>query len=261
MATQRILMKPGQKPIEVFIPTRGRRDNQITINELDCSKFKVWVVHEPEERPYDLPDHVESLVYHGGGGLSAKRDFIYAFAKDRDVICVQIDDDCRIYRREDGAGSYLQKQSDISELLCMIQLAVSEGYLHGGISQRAGNNREPANMKENAKVVCFMWHYGVDVFFGETFVMADYNTTLALLTSGYPNLVFFEWCCNQSSGYKGGCALYRTKEMVKQVAEYLEKKYPGIVTAEVKYTKGKGVFGGKRTDVRVQWKKAFKESR
>ena len=76
MATQRILMKPGQKPIEVFIPTRGRRDNQITINELDCSKFKVWVVHEPEERP-----SVSRLMMIAGS--TAERMVLAAICKSR----------------------------------------------------------------------------------------------------------------------------------------------------------------------------------
>ncbi len=243
--------------VEFYIPTRGRRHRQVTLDELDTTKAKFWVVHREGERPYNLPDEVESLVCLEEG-LSVKRDFIYQHAAARDVICVQIDDDCRLYKRTDGPGSYLEKVTDVTELVAVIQQAVADGYFHGGLSQRTGNNREPEYARENGKIVCFMWHYMVDVFFGETPVMADYNVTLDLLTRGYKNLIFYEWCCNQSSGDEGGCAFYRTKQVVEDTAHFLAEKYPEVCRTDVKFSTGKGIFGGKRTDVRVQWKKAWR---
>jgi hypothetical protein len=81
--------------------------------------------------------------------------------------------------------------------------------------------------------------------------------TLSLLELGYPNLISFKYMHDQpTSGSKGGCERYRTKEMLDQEARKLQDLHPGFVSIVEKSTKH-AWGGGKRTDVICYWKKAF----
>lgn len=64
------------------------------------------------------------------------------------------------------------------------------------------------------------------------------------------------YCSDQAgSGAAGGASLYRSLDALAESARWLEERWPGIVKAVERTTKG-SFGGGTRVDVRVAWQKA-----
>ena len=87
--------------------------------------------------------------------------------------------------------------------------------------------------------------------------MEDFHVTLSLLELCFPNLVMQDFACGQAaSNAPGGCSLYRDAKLQSQAAMNLAAAHPGFVKVVTKNAKSwQGM--NTRTDVRVQWKKAF----
>ena len=74
------------------------------------------------------------------------------------------------------------------------------------------------------------------------------------------NVCLNEWVHNQGgSGSAGGCSTYRTPEIQAEAAHKLHEHHRPFVKVVKKTTKT-AWGGGERTDVIVQWKKAYKIS-
>jgi hypothetical protein len=91
-------------------------------------------------------------------------------------------------------------------------------------------------------------------------VMEDFDFTLTLLENGGRNAVTLDYVWNQTgSNQPGGCSDYRTAEVQAKAAKELAKLHPGVVKVVEKEVIGKTSWGGMktRTDVRIQWRKAY----
>jgi hypothetical protein len=87
--------------------------------------------------------------------------------------------------------------------------------------------------------------------------MADFHCQLILLEAGYRTVCIQDYCWDQtSSNATGGAKGHRTEELQRRTAETLTRAHPGLV--RLREVKAKS-WGGLaiRTDVEVQWKKAF----
>lgn len=93
------------------------------------------------------------------------------------------------------------------------------------------------------------------------FFMEDYHMTIQLLRAGLPNIVSRVYRVNFGpSNAKGGCSEFRTPEAMKEASKLLESLHPEFVKAVEKETK-MSFGGGKRWNVRVQWRKAYESSK
>lgn len=257
----------SQPDFAVYIPTLGRVNMQYTLSELAFTDAKVVLVTSYEE--YEAHKKLGRQVIgtpEGLKGISNTRQWIMENVPERYVV--MMDDDLTFSaRRTDDPTKFHEPMShQYGDMLSILRHMLQYTYVHVGVSMREGANRDIAAIRETTRM-CRVIGYdrlkflelGID--FRHSTVMDDFEATLQLLTKGHKNGVLNSFVQNQKgSGTLGGASLYRTLEVHKQAALTLEQRYPQYVTAVEKTTKT--AWGGAtRTDVRVQWKKAYEESK
>lgn len=250
--------------ITFVINTLGRVNKQITLKNLpkEVRDIVFLSVQEQEKDLYGdqrlivLPPHIKDLP--------ATRQWLIDNVSTRYLVIM--DDDLSFFTRRDNIHTKLHKvePDEISAMFKMIENKLYE-YPMVGISSREGNNHVVNNEKEVGRS---MRIFGLDLQvvklinarFDRTKTKEDMDMTLQILRAGYCNLVSYKWANDHvSSNAPGGCALYRTLELMKSDAEILKKLHPEFVTVVEKTTKTS--WGGcLRTDVRIQWKKAYNSS-
>ena len=177
-------------------------------------------------------------------------------------LCM-LDDDLRFFVRRPDDNTKFTQASDES-ILAMFS-AIGGHLLTSplvGVCAREGGNRITTPIVNNTRILRLL-AYDVAVLrkehikFDRLPVMEDFDVALQLLEKGYMNTVCANWCHDQGgSNTAGGCSTYRTMAIQKQGAEGLKALHPNFVTLVTKTTKT--AWGGQtRTDVQVQWKKAF----
>jgi hypothetical protein len=177
----------------------------------------------------------------------------------RIIVC---DDDLKFAMRR-GAGTTLSSASvsDITDAIDWVYRALAT-HAHAGISARFGNNTVDANVKTIGPIRSILG-LRVDVLRAHGVradrlpSKADYDLTLQLLELGYANVINYRYTHDQVGGpsLPGGCTSYRGNAMHTEAAVGLAKLHPDVVTTVVK--DAKQWDGMARTDVRVQWKKAY----
>jgi hypothetical protein len=155
--------------------------------------------------------------------------------------------------------------SEIGGMINLLYKWLRDGFVHVGISSRNGNNRIEADYVDVARMNnAYAYDREAVLACGARFdrlkVMEDFDITLTLLEKGYPNRVTYEYAWGQRrSGDEGGCSLYRNDEMQREAALELARLHPGLVKIVEKESKEAwgGFESSTRTDVNIQWKKAF----
>lgn len=260
------------KDFLIYIPTRGRIENQKTLNNLPSwlhSKVRLVTPEKeaealaqcyPHMRKYILPVPVQ--------GIGKTRQWIVENSKARYGLF--LDDDMDFcYRLDMASPKLVILRPDDQQMTKLFEWTYEElktGALHVGISARQGNNHVceevvEATRMNNAYAYDLKRLEKTGVRFDALPLMEDFYVTLGLLTRGYVNRVTYRWCWNQSGSNKaGGCSTYRTGEMQAKAAKLLQKAYPAFVTLVEKESKSNWSGMKTRTDVRIQWKKALNSS-
>jgi hypothetical protein len=102
----------------------------------------------------------------------------------------------------------------------------------------------------------------LNVEMGRISVMEDFDLTLQLLRKGYPNRVSYQYVWNQrGSGAEGGCSSYRTAELQTKSAQLLQQYHPEYVSLVTKSAGSVWKDMEERSDVNVQWQKAYEDGR
>ncbi len=253
----------------IMIPTRGRVSEQVTLNILPPSlKRNVVLLVDYEEFDdysfeYDGICQVE-CVPKGISGIAAVRQYGIEICKTSFLFL--LDDDMMFYKRQPNSISLkYSTDEEVEEMFgILIDTMGFDEFTMVGLSARQGNNH---NTDDYADVTRQMNFHGVNIKkfkehglrFDGSEVMEDFNLLLDMFTQGIPNRVFYKYCWGQkSSGADGGCSLYRTPELQRKCALALKDKYPDFVTVVEKTSKSGWKGLETRTDVRMQWKKAFK---
>lgn len=251
--------------MKVFIPTMGRLNEQPTWGSLNgngvCDVTLVCPLNELERHrdrgrnAISPPDSVTRIA--------PTRKWIMENAADDNYIVMMDDDLTFAVRRDDDPTRFRPAgKEDISDMLVRLAALFAKGASHVSIAMREGANRNTEEVLYNTRVARVIG-YNREVFLNEgadftnSTVMDDFEVTLHLLTRGHANVVLNSYVQNQkSSGSPGGASLYRDLAMHKAAAEKLASRYPKFVKTVVKTTKT--AWGGAtRTDVLVQWKKAY----
>lgn len=149
-------------------------------------------------------------------------------------------------------------------LFNIITSLLRDGWIHGGVSAREGNNRSETDYKVVCREMRFHFYnagvvreLGFD--FRRTVTKQDFDFTLWMLRRGIPNVVIYKYMQGQPGSSKnGGCSWYRDDKVMQEGARRLAELHPGLVRIVEKATKH-AWGGGVRTDVTVAWAKAYKE--
>lgn len=246
----------------------------MTVSNLsrNCRERTFLVVQQREEAAWlrrGIPDRVQLLVLPEEiQTLSPTRQWILEHAAQNGMqkICL-MDDDLRFSHRREGYGVKLfdSKDEDVDRMFAALEKSL-DNHLHTGISAREGNNHVEESEKEIGRMMRVLAYRPADVLatgarFDRIRTKQDFDMTLQLLRKGYKNLIRFDYAQDQVGGSQavGGCAAYRTPQMMSEDAENLRALHPDFVKIVEKKTKG-AWGGGVRVDVQIAWKKAYESA-
>ena len=260
--------------MDLFIHTYGRVNDQQTLKTLsmELCKRTYLVVQQREQAAWErrgIPANVILLVLPAAiQTLSPTRQWILEWAAKKGLprICM-MDDDLRFSHREAGSGTKLFQSKDkhVEDMFFMLDEMLQTGYLHAGISAREGNNHNEKDFAVNTRMMRVLAYQPAKVLktgarFDRLRTKQDFDMTLQLLRLGHKNIVRYDFAQDQGgSQTSGGCATYRTPQMMAEDAENLRQLHPDFVKVVEKTTKG-AWGGGKRVDVTIAWKKAYESS-
>ncbi len=254
--------------ITIIIPTVGRINKQETLSILSPALLERTILSVDQSEYHDhnfkygRTCKVKAIPYHMKGIAKIRQHHVetcktpYLFLLDDDMVFFKrIPDSIKLEKCNDPQLEFMF--SILTDWMFYDDLPLV------GVSARQGNNHVKEIYKDATRQMNF---HGIDIDrfkqlglrFDGLEVMEDFNLVLNLLIQGIPNRVFYKYCWNQlGSGAVGGCSSYRTGELQKQCAETLQKRFPEFVKTVEKKSKSGWEGLETRTDVRVQWKKAY----
>jgi len=254
--------------MQIYIPTRGRSGNQVTLEHLPKSLYKyvTFVV--------DSSENFVHKQYLNRVKVLTCPSTVDTIGKVRQYICDQhnigrygpkllmLDDDLRFAaRRTDQQDKFRDVIAGEIETLIQTIDYVLDKHAHCGVLAREGGNRVTEQYKSNTRLLRALG-YRVDVMrehsvrFDRLIVMEDFDVALQLMELGYDNVAICDFVQDQGkSNAPGGCSAYRTLERQAEGARGLKELHPAVVQTVIKTTKT-AWNGATRTDVIVGWKKA-----
>lgn len=251
--------------MHIYIPSLGRWGRPNTIEHLPerYKKQAAVVVHTSEARQYRKNGF--KTIKTDSQGIANVRHWVMDRAKQKGQKYVLfLDDDMSFNVRKEGKLVKANSE-EVGEMIDLLVSWLDEGFAHVGISARQGNHTVEEEYAEitrmnNAYAYNVQKYHEIGARFDKLQVMEDFYVTLQFLKAGLPNRVTYEYAWGQrKSGEEGGCSGYRTGEVQKQAAIQLSKAFPGVVKVKTKTSKNEWAGIGKvRTDVVIQWKKAYK---
>lgn len=251
---------------KIFIFTYGRSQCQATWRHLPTKLHQhvTLVVQHRERHLYAgypilvLPSEIQTLP-------PARQWIVDTYKRSWPKKCIMMDDDLRFdVRRKDDAIKFVPAKPDDIEHMFAAVVRALDTYAHVGVCSREGGNRETTD--QICARMCRILAYDVRILrknkirMDRTVAKEDFDTTLQLLRLGYPNIVLAAWVHGQGgSNMRGGCSTYRTIELQNAESQLLARLHPEFVKTVQKTTKT--AWGGAtRTDVIVQWKRAYESS-
>jgi hypothetical protein len=259
--------------MRIIVWTRGRLNLQRTRKNFHLDSPEIlsrwdvtYVLCNSEVREYEAKyPNSKTINVPDEWNASEIRHWLTYNYVEPDPFHVLMDDDLYFLRRV--APTDIRQRSspgvqDAMDMFERIEKYLNEGYAHGGISIRAGNNRIPGVYAENTRVMDIHF-YDARTFveerinLAETPVMGDFHATLSLLELGYPNVLDAEFMSGQQDHTPGGCSRYRTVEMLRETAEKMARIHAPFVKVRYKTVKNSLAPQATLPDVTVYWKKSF----
>ena len=263
--------------MQIYVPSRGRVEaKQTTLEQL---------TKEMRKRTTVVVNHEEGDLYAENGWMSrywedgvklmvcdkrAKHigDVRQAIIDSHDIgkhgpKILMLDDDLRFFirRTDDPTKFYPCEEHELVACIKDVESTLDH-YAHGSILAREGGNRIAPPYSYNSRMLRAL-AYRVDIMkqhdvrFDRLTVMEDFDVALQLLELGYQARLTTAYVQDQQrSGAPGGCSNYRTLEKQAEGAHGLRALHPKYVFTVVKTTKT-AWDGATRTDVQVEWKRAF----
>ena len=248
---------------DLYIPTYGRTHRQETLNAFPVEWVRrTALVCRPEEAEALRRYGVEVLAAPVKGISATRQWIIDQHEGDR---LLMFDDDLKFARRrEDDPTKFerLEPRDPRIGTMLDILLEALDWVPVVGLASRGGANRETAEWRMQQRIWDVMG-LRVDVLRREglryrTPLMEDFDLHLQFLTRGYPSAMLNAFTKDDfGSNAPGGCSTYRDSSMQAAAAIDLVLAWPEFVSLrQTKNDWGNGME--ERTDVRVQWGKAFK---
>jgi hypothetical protein len=251
--------------MQIFIPTLGRVDDQKTLANLppNLRADTVLVVQEHEADDHALIDCAGIIALPPEvKTITPTRMYIRDWCVKQHIgKAIMLDDDLEFYVRKSKNDWHLRvpKETEITALFLWIE-SLLDDYAHVGVSGREGNNYMTDRITHNCRYMRLLGYRvkdWVDCTY-HTEIMEDFDINLQLLLKGLPSVVIYHYAQGQKqTNSPGGCSTWRTHELHERNANLLAGLYPDVVKTRQKKNKTGGEFGT-RTEVIIQWKKAFK---
>lgn len=253
----------------ITILSKGRATKQPTLQALPKEiRDRTYVVVEPQdEEAYKILGKPLLVLPENDRGLWFARQWVLDYAHENMITkVVQMDDDLTFARRRDDDPTKFRAATD-QDMLMMIGSISAElaTHVHVAVASREGTNRRTELYIHNLRAsrvhgwradklrgLGLRWDNGP-----VKHMIEDFWMELSLLTHRYPHQTINWMVQNQAgSGATGGCEIYRTMPVQTEAALALKRAFPDFVKVVTKKTKTS--WGGQeRTDVTIQWKKAY----
>ena len=227
----------NQSIIKPIIFTRGRLNNQVTLNQFPkwLQKLTTMIVYPEEYEEHNkLYGNITNVIKTPDDcrGIAKRREWV-ALNGSKDHIQWQLDDDltfCKAKNEgQDGSWPFLKftamEESDWNQLLNDIEIACDLGFWCGGLGQRiapAGISDFPAAINSRIytntwfdfrKIIASRYDWIGLEWEDDEFLPEDFHIQCQLVERGIPVINMNKWA---SSGNKtqsaGGCATTRTLE-------------------------------------------------
>jgi len=248
--------------LKILIPSSGRPSTQTTFDRLPASLKKNVHIVVPEKEASAYSGNGYPCIGAPVGRIGSSRQWCV----EQGEYVVMLDDDLIFAtRRVDDPTKFLPATDEAIELM-FDEIALSlKHFAHVGVGSREGGNRRTEKHCEIGRMTRILGYKTSvlrknNIRFDEMPVMEDFDVTLRLLRLGYPNRII-NWIVHDQKGSNsaGGCSQFRTKELQEKASRMLASRHTQFVTVVQKETKG-AWGGGVRTDVRVQWRRAYDSS-
>lgn len=263
--------------IPIYIPSRSRAEELLkgTLGEIPRDLEQLVHVVVPKGQAKDYARQLETAQSKAGWlacparGIANTRRWIgeYAASVGQDKF-LMLDDDLGFLIRRSPDTWRLRgtTEKEVRTMLNVVERRLDH-YACVGISPREGQNRLEASkiedVYENTRIIralAFRTEEFLGCKHGRLQVMEDFDVLLQLLRQGHPNCQLTYFAQGQGSTQApGGCSDYRTHESHEKSARKLQRMHPDFVSLRQKNNKSGGEFGH-RTEVTIQWKRAFASS-
>lgn len=258
--------------IEIIIPTLGRVDKQVTLDNLP-DKWKSVTTLVVQEHEHDEMKQRYSDICNiwclppETFGISWTRKHIAEHWKGKRIFVM--DDDLKFVQLTDNGEKMVgapAEEKDFDHMFSEVERLMDEGIMHGGLGV---NNTPPSTnpYNHNSRVYTNMFfseQFPVDeIDFGTDYELMpeDFFITLQLLTAGHQNVCFNHFRVNPSAtNAKGGCETFRTIENHNRGQEILAEKFPEFVTVTTKVQTSGPWAGMEKKALSIKWKKAYESS-
>jgi hypothetical protein len=255
--------------MQIVIPTKGRRNDQLTVASLVGSGLLERTTLVCPQKEYGMLSSFRTDLQ-----VVAQPDPTWKIHQKRAWILqkwhslgfdkiIMLDDDLRFATRISEDDWHLKelRGPDLAKEFDRLEEMLSPQVPHVGFGQRQGNNRlEEVGWKTPGKM-CYALAYYLPVVIqecelGRIHLREDMELSLQLLLKGYPNAILTETTVDQRGYDKpGGTSDERTVELSNAEALKLAALFPGYVsTVERKYKASLP-----RVEVIVQWEKALRD--
>ena len=253
--------------MEIVIPTRGRTNQQLTLQSLPHELRKRTTIVCPKREAVRLSylyEDVKIVVQPDPNWtIARKREWIMrAWLEAGYDKIIMLDDDLLFSTRASTDHPRLRGitgEALVSEFK-RIEEKLGPEFPHVGFGQRQGNHLLPAGWKSPGKM-CYALAFYLPIVVREcqfdlVEVREDMCVSLQLLLKGYPNAIWTETVVDQR-GYDapGGASDERTVEISNAEATKLAELFPGYVSVVQRDYKA----SVPRYEVVVQWKRALED--
>ncbi len=254
--------------LEFVIPTLGRCDNQITLDNIPAKYHSnTTLVVQEHEYDYMVKKYPSVNVWKlpsGTKGIAMTRKQIGQHWKGKRIWVM--DDDLKFVTINSELKGKPSVEAEFDKMVCDINRFMDEGFVHGGLS----THNTPPQDKEfsfNTRIytnVFYSEKFDPDMIdWGEKYTLMpeDFYVTLQLLTTGHKNVVFNWMRVNPSpTNAKGGCETYRTLENHNRGQEILAEKFPDFVEVYQKEQTSGPWKGLQKNALKIKWKQAYESS-
>jgi hypothetical protein len=262
--------------LQIIIPTRGRKDKQLTVQCLPKELMSRTTLVCPQKDYAHLrsmrDDYNVIVQQDDNWKIAQKREWIINkwFGEGYNKI-IMLDDDLRFATRISDSDWHLKeiKGEELLQEFQRMEDKLGQDFPHVGFGQRQGNNTlDEVGWKSPGKQVCTLGYYlpivTKECKWDLVDLREDMCVTLQLLLKGYPNAVWTETVVDQREfDAPGGCSTYRTVQMSNLEAERLVSLFPNYVSIVARrYNERRGSRGEKkvstnRLETIIQWQKAL----
>ena len=260
--------------MKIYIPSMSRygmiQDGPVPL--LPETHRPTLVVPESEVESYSLLwSESADIVGCPEKGIAATRRWIGEHAADAgEEKFLMLDDDVQfLIRRGPDTWRLRGTEGDeVFQMLLKVEQLLGE-HAHVGISAREGNNRlgegsaldVVAYNTRTLRALAYVTEDFLSVEHGRVEVMEDFDVNLQLLRKGRPNANIGYWAQGQRmTNAPGGCSTYRSHEVHERSAIRLAELHSDFVRTRQKRNKTDADGFGTRTEVTIQWKRAFASS-